>query len=541
MMVPGASFEDRMQDGSVTTKADILVVDDDPDISQALLDFLEHDGYRVDVAATGFEALARSKRLSYSAVILDIGLPDVDGLVVLSKLQEYDPQLPIIILTAFTAPERTAGAVGHGAFALLTKPYNREQLRGTLRRAIGVKVLATRVETAESALNASENRFQSVVQSAIDAIVLADGRGNIIFWNRAAERMFGYSEGEALGQSLTTIMPARYREAHERGLAAFRLTGHSRIMGSSIELQGLKKDGAEIPIELSLGTWRIGGETYYCGIIREISERKRMEEAHAEQVRLSTLQELILNSAGDGIYGIDVQGRTTFVNPAAAGMLGWTKEELVGRPMHSTLHHSKADGTPYPPEECPIYAAIKDGKTYSMAEEVFWKKDGSCFPVEYVSTPIVERNTVTGAVVIFKDITERKYMESALRDSEERFREVTEHIMDVFWMTDLDKKRMLYVSPGYQELWGRSCESLYASPQSWLDAIHPEDQDRIRQASTRRQVLGQYAEQYRIIRPDGSIRWIRDRAFPIRDASGTVYRVAGIAQDITELKRGSGW
>jgi PAS domain S-box-containing protein len=541
MMVPGASFEDRMQDGSVTTKADILVVDDDPDISQALLDFLEHDGYRVDVAATGFEALARSKRLPYSAVILDIGLPDVDGLVVLSKLQEYDPQLPIIILTAFTAPERTAGAVSHGAFALLTKPYNREQLRGTLRRAIGVKVLATRVETAESALNASENRFQSVVQSAIDAIVLADGRGNIIFWNRAAERMFGYSEGEALGQSLTTIMPARYREAHERGLAAFRLTGHSRIMGSSIELQGLKKDGAEIPIELSLGTWRIGGETYYCGIIREISERKRMEEAHAEQVRLSTLQELILNSAGDGIYGIDVQGRTTFVNPAAAGMLGWTKEELVGRPMHSTLHHSKADGTPYPPEECPIYAAIKDGKTYSMAEEVFWKKDGSCFPVEYVSTPIVERNTVTGAVVIFKDITERKYMESALRDSEERFREVTEHIMDVFWMTDLDKKRMLYVSPGYQELWGRSCESLYASPQSWLDAIHPEDQDRIRHASTRRQALGQYAEQYRIIRPDGSIRWIRDRAFPIRDASGTVYRVAGIAQDITELKRGSGW
>jgi PAS domain S-box-containing protein len=544
-MVPGDGKrdgpKDDMQDSSVATKADILVVDDDPDISQALLDFLEHDGYRVDVAATGFEALARSKQLPYSAVILDLGLPDVDGLVVLSKLQEYDPQLPIIILTAFTAPERTAGAVGHGAFALLTKPYNREQLRGTLRRAIGVKALATKVETAESALNASENRFQSVVQSAMDAIVLADGCGNILFWNRAAERMFGYSEAEALGRSLTTIMPARYREPHERGLAAFRLTGHSRIMGHSVELQGLRKDGIEIPIELSLGTWRIGGETYYCGIIRELTDRKRMEQAQAEQVRLSTLQELILNSAGDGIYGLDVDGCTTFVNPAAAGMLGWTKEELIGRPMHAMLHHSKSDGTPYPAEECPIYVAIKDGKTYSMDEEVFWRKDGSCFPVEYVSTPIVERNTVTGAVVIFKDITERKYMESALRDSEARFREVTEHIMDVFWMTDLDKTRMLYVSPGYQELWGRSCESLYASPQSWLDAIHPEDQDRIRQASTIRQVLGQYAEQYRIIRPDGSIRWIRDRAFPIRDASGTIYRIAGIAQDITELKRGSGW
>ena len=527
--------------GSVATKVNILVVDDDPDISQALLDFLEHDGYRVDVAATGFEALARSKQLPYSAVILDLGLPDVDGLVVLKKLQEHDPQLPIIILTAFTAPERTAGVVGHGAFALLTKPYNREQLRGTLRRAIGVKVLATRVETAESALNASENRFQSVVQSAIDAIVLADGRGHIIFWNRAAERMLGYSEEEALRQSLTTIMPARYREAHERGLAAFRATGNSRIMGRSIELQGLRKDGVEIPIELSLGTWSIGGETYYCGIIREITERKRMEEAQAEQVRLSTLQELILNSAGDGIYGIDVQGCTTFVNPAGARMLGWSKEELIGRPMHSTLHHSKADGTPYPAEECPVYAAVRGGRPYSVDEEVFWRKDGSCFPVEYISTPILEREAVVGAVVTFKDITDRKRMESALRESQERLQQVTEHILDVFWMTDLEKNRMLYVSPGYQEVWGRSCDSLYASPQSWLDAIHPEDQDRIRQASTRRQVLGQYAEQYRIIRPDGSIRWIRDRAFPIRDASGTIYRIAGIAQDITELKRGSGW
>ena len=530
-----------MPNGNVDTKADILVVDDDPDISQALLDFLQYDGYHVDLAATGLEALARSKQLPYSAVILDLGLPDLDGLVVLKQLQEHDPELPVIILTAFTAPEKTAGVVGHGAFALLTKPYNREQLRATLRRAIGVKVLAARAETAETALSASENRFQSVAQSAIDAIVLADGQGHIIFWNRAAERMFCYSEQEAIGQSLTIIMPSRYRAAHERGLAAFRATGNSRLMGRSIELQGLRKDGIEIPIELSLGTWRIGDDTYYCGIIREITERKRMEQAQAEQARLSTLQELILNSAGDGIYGIDVNGRTTFVNPAGLRLLGWSKAELIGHPMHAMLHHSKADGTPYPPEACPIYAALKDGRAYSGEEEVFWRKNGSCFPVEYISTPILERGTVVGAVVIFKDITHRKHMESALRESEERFRQVTENILDVFWMTDLEKTRMLYISPGYQEIWGRSCESLYASPQSWLDAIHPEDRDRIRQASTVRQVLGQYAEQYRIIRPDGSIRWIRDRAFPIRDASGTVYRVAGIAQDITELKRGSDW
>src|SRR6478609_5396076 len=145
--------------------------------------------------------------------------------------QGRDRKLPIIVLTAYTTSEKTSGAVAQGAFALLTKPYNREQLRGTLSRAIGVKVLTTRVETAESALVESEDRFQSVVQSAIDAIILADQRGNIIFWNKAAARMFFYTDQEMIGQSLTKIMPDRHREAHERGLRQFGLTGESRLMG----------------------------------------------------------------------------------------------------------------------------------------------------------------------------------------------------------------------------------------------------------------------------------------------------------------------
>ena len=526
-----------MQGRDTATKADILIVDDDPDIAQALLDFLEHDGYRVDLAGTGSEALARSREQSYSAVILDLGLPDLDGLVVLRKLLDQDPKLPVIVLTAYTTSEKTSGAVAQGAFALLTKPYNREQLRGTLSRAIGVKVLTTRVETAESALVESEDRFQSVVQSAIDAIILADQRGNIIFWNKAAARMFFYTDQEMIGQSLTKIMPDRYREAHERGLRQFGLTGESRIMGKSIELQGLRKDEVEIPLELSLGTWKIGSQTYYCGIIREITERKHMEQVQAEQLRLASLQDAILNSAGDGIYGIDTHGRTTFVNPAAAHMLGWSTEELIGRSMHETVHHSKADGTPYPAKECPIHATLKEGNAYAVDHEAFWRRDGSCFPVDYSSTPIIEYGKVVGAVVIFKNIAERRRMEDALRESEELFRQVTEHIRDVFWMTNLEKNAMLYISPGYEEVWGRSCESLYARPQSWLDSIHPDDRERVRQAVMTQQTLGQYAEQFRIVRPDGSVRLIRDRAFPIRDAAGAIYRIAGIAQDITELTR----
>src|SRR5579884_3209841 len=105
-----------MQVETAGTNNDVLVVDDDPDISEALTDFLEHEGYRVQIASTGSEAVARSARHQYGAVILDLGLPDLDGLEVLSRLQEQDPKLPVIILTAYTASEKTAAALNHGAF-----------------------------------------------------------------------------------------------------------------------------------------------------------------------------------------------------------------------------------------------------------------------------------------------------------------------------------------------------------------------------------------------------------------------------------------
>jgi len=140
-------------------------------------------------------------------------------------------------------------------------------------------------------------------------------------------------------------------------------------------------------------------------------------------------------------------------------------------------------------------------------------------------------------VVVFRDITERLEAERAVEESQERFRQLAEHIREVFWITDPAKSRVLYISPGYEEVWGHSCESLYAMPGSWMEAIHPDDRLRVRDAAMRRQISGSYNEEYRILRPDGSMRWIWDRAFPIRDASGTVYRIAGFAEDVTERKR----
>lgn len=121
--------------------------------------------------------------------------------------------------------------------------------------------------------------------------------------------------------------------------------------------------------------------------------------------------------------------------------------------------------------------------------------------------------------------------------NEQSFCQLAESIGAVFWMTDPAKTRMIYVSPGYDKVWGRSGASLYESPSAWLDSVHPEDRNRITDAALTAQISGNYDEEFRIVRPDGTIRWIHDRAFPVRDQAGEVYRIAGIAEDITERKR----
>ncbi len=129
---------------------------------------------------------------------------------------------------------------------------------------------------------------------------------------------------------------------------------------------------------------------------------------------------------------------------------------------------------------------------------------------------------------------QRQRAELARHESEQRFRQLAEAIQEVFWMSNPDSSQILYVSPAYETIWGRSCKALYRSPLEWLNAIHFQDQKRVWDALRHKLLTGQYDEQYRIVRPDGTVRWISDRAFPIRNEKGEVYRIAGVAQDITE-------
>jgi PAS domain S-box-containing protein len=253
----------------------ILLVDDEPDIVLALQDLLEGEGYQLDVAITGTEALERVQERAYDAVLLDIRLPDMDGLLVLQNMAKSIPGLPIIILTGCTTLDSVIGPLEEqGAFDYLHKPINRQAVKTAVRHAIKAQKLAKKIEKAHHALQESESRFQAVFHTAQDAIVLANHQGRIMSWNPAAESMFGYITEEIFGQPLTLIMPPRYREAHIKGMERLQASGKARVLGTTLSLHGLRKNGQEFPIELSLNSWNNGEHPSYSGFIRDISFRE---------------------------------------------------------------------------------------------------------------------------------------------------------------------------------------------------------------------------------------------------------------------------
>jgi diguanylate cyclase (GGDEF)-like protein/PAS domain S-box-containing protein len=260
--------------------------------------------------------------------------------------------------------------------------------------------------------------------------------------------------------------------------------------------------------------------------LREAEVRRARRAAEEALREKETQHRELIEQASDGIFVTDAQGNFKLVNPRYCEMLGYSEKELLRLNVAAT----------YVEDERPVLArrlADLGGIGGRLIERMMRRKDGTLFPVE-VSIRRLSTGTNQGIV---RDVTERLEAARALAESEFRFRQLTENITEVFWLTDPSKNEMLYISPAYEKIWGRSCEALRASPRDWLDAIHPEDRERVLAAAVAKQAQGDYDEEYRIVRPDGSIRWIRDRAFPIADPEGHAYRIAGVAEDITEEKR----
>ncbi len=406
----------------------VLIVDDDPDIGLVLHDLLRHDGYQVQVTSTGAEALARAKDASFSAVLLDLMLPDMDGLSVLTLLKQIDPLLPVIMLTAFVEVAKKHGSLTEGAFGYLTKPYDGEELKALIKRAVGVKHLSIEAAAAKKALSASEDRFREVVQTAPDAIVLADGAGYILTWNKAAERLFGYNAGEAQGQSLTMIMPERYRVPHQLALQRISTTGELRLKGATVTMHGLHKDGREFPIEMSLSSWISGGQRVHCGIVRDITARK---ESEARLLQQQLEQQALLDLIPAMVWYKDPHNRILRVNRRAAESLQKPIAEIEG---HTTEEFYPDEAERYHQDDLEV---IVSGRPKVGIVEPYRAGSGEKRWIQTDKVPYLDPGGhILGVLVFAQDITERRRTEEALRETEERLRILMESALHGLVMVD---------------------------------------------------------------------------------------------------------
>ncbi len=232
---------------------------------------------------------------------------------------------------------------------------------------------------------------------------------------------------------------------------------------------------------------------------------------------------------------LSTEGVLLEANRAPLDIVGLKREDVLGKPFAETYWWSFSPETQQQLQAAIRRTAQGESVRYDTRVRI---AEGQFISIDFSLRPLFDAGgRVTQLVASAVDITERKQAEATLHDSEERFRQVVENIREVFWMSDMDTKQVLYVSPGYEQVWGRPCAELYKTPRAWTEAIHPEDRERVLAAVNVKLAGGGYNEEYRITRPDGSVRWILDRGFPVKGENLGSRRIVGIAEDITERKQ----
>ena len=261
----------------------------------------------------------------------------------------------------------------------------------------------------------------------------------------------------------------------------------------------------------------------------ETQHKRVLKELRQTEIRFHDLVE----NARDVIhrYRLAPTPGMEYISPSVTDVLGYTPEEFYADPaLGLKIIH---------PDDQRKLEKIMRGEGFEEQSILRYRhKDGSLIWIERVAVPIYDaEGNLVAMEGISRDITERKRVEKKLRENEELLRQITDTIQEAVFVIDHKDYRVLYVSPSYEEIWGQTCESLLKSPTVWLETIFPEDRERVLAALENQHRTGEFDEEFRIVRPDKSLRWIHDRAFPIRNAQGEIYRLVGIAMDITERKR----
>ncbi|HLO51973.1 MAG TPA: response regulator [Kamptonema sp.] len=424
----------------------VAIVDDDPATLALLQQILEPWGITSIALQDSRQFWEMLETASPDLLILDLEIPHINGIELCQSVRENSrwSHLPILFLTQHTDADTVNRVYSVGADDFVSKPIvGPELVTRILNRLERIKLLQTTTtalqqaklagsakskdklelrvaertaelisaneqlrrelkerQQIEEALRVSQIRFAGILEIADDAIIAINSTQHITLFNQGAEKIFGYTAQEVINQPLDLLLPSRFAQIHRHHIANFaQMPQSARRMGDRREIFGRRQNGEEFPAEASISRLDMEGETVFTVILRDITDRKQVETA-LEQ--LSRQNELILNSVGEGLCGLNLQGKITFVNPAAAKLLGYTVTEPIDRTIHCILPDA---------ENSLIWASLQDGVIHQVPQATFYRQDGSSFPVEYVSTPIREQGAIVGSVITFRDITERQLVE----------------------------------------------------------------------------------------------------------------------------------
>lgn len=388
----------------MSDRGNIYIVDNDVESAEELRTLLEGDGYTVKWEPRGTEALSSITDAEPNLVLLDVNLPDVNPYTLCEQLKRTEQTLyiPIIFTTAANDAESRVKGVELGD-DLITKPFEKRETLARVERQVTVSKV-------RMALRESEAKFRSVMESAIDAIISADVTGNIRAWNSAATALFQYTEEEVIGRPIELIIPERYHKSHQQGLQRVSSGGPSHVIGKTVELAAVTKNGDEFPIELSLATWFLDEERYFTGIIRDISERKQAEQKFRS----------VTESAIDAIISADHTGKIVSWNNAATRILEYTSEDAIGQQLELIIPERFQE-----PHRTGMARVTTGGESRVIGQtvELFaCTKSGKEVPIELsLSTWTVRDDRYYTGII--RDIRERKQAEETLRLSEQALRE----------------------------------------------------------------------------------------------------------------------
>ncbi|MEN8179968.1 MAG: EAL domain-containing protein [Pseudomonadota bacterium] len=437
----------------------ILIAEDQPDSRLMLQTLLEKQGYSVDAAENGLQALDSARQSTPDLIISDLLMPTMDGFTFCRCIKgiPHLSSIPFIVYTgAYTETRDEQLALKLGATRFLTKPQsatellkivqellaeshqdpNRSNVLGmtpspllermhqeTLSRKLDRKL--AELETEKTALEESERKFRTIAESARDAILLMDNKGKIAHWNPAAERIFGYSTELAIGQNLhDLIVPKLYQSKFRKHFDHFRQTGEGDLIGQINQFMALRRDGSEFPIELSLSSLSLDGNWHALGLVRDITERKRSEELIEKE---RSFLQAVIDGVGEPILVIRKDYEVILANRPAKEFSACIGQSVQGASTCYQLFHNRATPCSGKEHPCPLQQVIK---THQPARLVHHHKDGrqQTQTLELLATPLYDQNgEVYGIIESLRDISDRITIQNKLIQKQESLDHLAHH------------------------------------------------------------------------------------------------------------------